>query len=124
MRTLLSCAVFVLAWTMGAASGQTITSYYPGNISCGTYSLALNKRSPSTVLEYEGERLAPPALSYATWLAGFVSGVNSQRDPNSQIKGMDRNGIAMWVKRYCDDNPTRLLIEAAQLFVAAHSAQK
>ena len=124
MRTLLSCAVFVLAWTMGAASGQTLTYHPPGDVSCGTYSLALEENSPSTIMKYKGEELAPSALTYAIWLTGFVSGVNSQRDPKSQIKGMDRNGIAMWVKRYCDDNPTRLLIDAAQLFVAAHSKRK
>jgi hypothetical protein len=110
-----------LTLTLCCVSADTLANVVVGGgqISCATYSLALKRHNPDMEMTFDGERFSPDALSYATWLAGFVSGVNFQRGSIGQI-AVDRNGIAFWVKRYCKSNPSASLADAIEAFVLAH----
>lgn len=90
------------SWADWAIKGE-------GNFSCPDYVSA--KRSNSAKL-----------YSSATWVQGFISGVNYQRalekDTDSFI-GQDfpATSIVRWLENYCRDNPQDYLSDAAEALV-------
>ena len=76
--------------------------------SCASYMVALSGRKPAE------------AVAHTQWLAGFVSAINAFSRPGKGQIQVDVNGIALWVKAYCDTHPSEKLLVAASAFARAH----
>jgi hypothetical protein len=103
---------FILLVTMTLASMGISADWAikgEGNFSCPDYVSA--KRSNTAKL-----------YSSATWVQGFISGVNYQsaleKDTDSFI-GQDfpATSIVRWLENYCHDNPQDYLSDAAEMLV-------
>lgn len=101
--------LFVMLVLVSTASWGDWAIKGEGNFSCPDYVAA--KRSNSAKL-----------YSSATWVQGFISGVNYQRaleqDADSFI-GQDfpATSIVRWLENYCRDNPQDYLSDAAEALV-------
>jgi hypothetical protein len=59
-------------------------------------------------------------LLYQQWILGFLSGV-SYADPHGDpLSDIDAGGVTPWLNKYCQDNSTARLVDAATAFVRAH----
>ena len=87
--------------------------------SCASYVLALHENRPTAAIEMEGKTYYTMANAYTQWITGFVTAANISGQPTRQIK-VDVNGIALWVKNYCDANPSENIVAAASAFVRTH----
>jgi hypothetical protein len=91
-----------------------------GQQSCGTYSLAFQDASPSTGITYLGHEYFSKSAAFEEWVAGYVSGVNmGRRSINKQIN-VDLDGIALSVKKICDEHPDWHIIAAVSAFINLH----
>jgi hypothetical protein len=90
--------------------------------SCGQYLSAVHNHPPgkSQGLQYQGgATYVDEATRYLDWLAGFVSASNgwiARTDTGNGVKA-DYAAIDVWMRRWCEQNPTKLVIEAASEFV-------
>lgn len=85
---------------------------------CGTYVLALQKHQPMAIMDWQGENYGTPSYVYSQWIAGYVSAQAMNGRPITYLG--DINGMAMWIKNYCEKNPTETVFGAAVNFVEAH----
>ena len=96
--------------------------------SCATYTLALTHNGPTEGIKWHGEKYASPGRTYVQWLAGFVTGVNTESAfttaQGAQVEPIDENGLALWVNRYCKSNPNQSLTTAAWHYVMANREAK
>ncbi|MBK6386195.1 MAG: hypothetical protein IPF71_04975 [Rhodoferax sp.] len=90
--------------------------------SCASYVLALHENRPTAAIEMEGKTYYTMANAYTQWITGFVTAANMSGQPTRQIK-VDVNGIALWVKNYCDANPSENIVAAASAFVRTPSSE-
>jgi hypothetical protein len=91
-----------------------------GQFSCGTYSLAFQGGSPSVGLSYLGQQYFSQAGAFSQWVAGYVSGINmGHRSSKNQIT-TDLDGMAMSVKKICDQHPDWSVLQAASFFAKPH----
>lgn len=88
-----------------------------GSASCGTYTLAFAQGQPNGMLAWHGQSYSSSARTYTQWLAGFVSGVNTESAFDTsrgiQVRPVDVNGLALWMKRYCKVHPNASIPSAA-----------
>ena len=50
------------------------------------------------------------------WLAGFMSAMNMWSEPTMQITA-DAAAIDVWIRKWCEQYPTQVLVGAAAAFV-------
>jgi hypothetical protein len=125
MRRILLILAASGAWTNTHAqesSGWWIAGI--GNDSCASYVLALNVDQPAAAMVAQGKTYFTMANAYSQWLGGFVSAVNSSRKSGPEQIKVDMNGIALWVKNYCETHPSERLVYGAGAFINAHSARR
>ena len=91
-----------------------------GGDSCGSYVLALNENRPTAAVTYDGKMYYTKANTYAQWVTGFVTAANFASKPGQGQIQVDVNGIALWVKQYCEANPSALIASGADAFIRAH----
>ena len=107
-----------------STNAQEFAIWGAGQDSCGSYVLALQKYRPMEMLSWQGENYSTPSHRYAQWISGYVSAVNRMRVDLgfSQIayKG-DINGMALWIKNYCDQHPAELIVSGVDNFVRAYT---
>jgi len=105
------------------ASGQavaqsTIYAIGVGLNSCGQYLSAVHNHPPGTYTSIErpqeGE-FFDEASRYQQWLGGFISGSNWKKDNSNNVR-TDGAAIDVWMRRWCEQNPTKIF-EAAAAFV-------
>lgn len=98
-----------------------------GAESCGSYVLAIQKNGPASSLEWKGERYSTPTKTYVQWIAGYVSAHNAMKlidgRGDEQVVGVDLNGMALWIKNFCEKNPTVTILNAASTFIGEHSGK-
>lgn len=85
-----------------------------GNDSCASFVLALSDYQATNAIVTGGKTYFTMANAYTQWLAGFIT-AGSQG-----ANRVDVNGIAMWVKKYCEANPSEMLVFGAGAFIRAH----
>ena len=79
----------------------------------------------------EGKNYFTEANAYTQWLVGFVNGVNwinstaiVSKDTGKRLKlkdmSVDVNGVALWVKNYCDANPAQTIVEGVTAYINKH----
>lgn len=56
---------------------------------------------------------------YQEWLMGFISGFNAAHgdDINQQVGNIDLAGLDVWIRNWCNRNPTKLVFEGGNAFV-------
>jgi hypothetical protein len=59
-------------------------------------------------------------LLYQQWVLGFLSGVSYADPPNDPLSNIDPGDITLWLNKYCQDNSTVRLVDAAIAFIRAH----
>jgi|EndMetStandDraft_2_1072991.scaffolds.fasta_scaffold20860_2 hypothetical protein len=91
-----------------------------GTHSCGKYLAAVHGHPPGASREFnhpqQGKFSDDHAL-YKAWLGGFFSAMNwfTFKEP-IQIQD-DGAAIDVWIRKWCEQNPTKGLVEAAAAFV-------
>jgi hypothetical protein len=116
-------AVVIAALTLTTASyGQdrkfTIHSW--GNNSCGKYLAAVHGHAPGAGKGFNDRwqgQFSDDHTLYMAWLGGFFSAMNVYvLDQPNEIQS-DNAAIDVWIRKWCEQNPTKQLIDAASAFV-------
>jgi hypothetical protein len=97
------------------ASATDVTS---NTRACGKFVAASmdNKPGEHTQVKSPGsDRYDDVAYAYQEWLMGFVSGFNVDAYDNStpQIQGSDLAALDLWMRNWCNQNPTKSVLQAA-----------
>lgn len=102
-------------------TAQAWTSRGAGNDSCGQFLASTYGIPPG-----KGQTLVQPNATYydqstlyAEWLQGFLSGVNIMADaatPGATQITSDYPAVDLWVRHWCEGNPTANLFKAAAAF--------
>jgi hypothetical protein len=113
-------AAMIAALTATASYGQDIHVHSWGNDSCGKYLAAVYGHRPGAPMGFSDRQQGQfydGHTIYMAWLGGFLSATNMwvTQDPNG-IKD-DKAAIDVWVRKWCEQNPTKPLVEAAWEFV-------
>lgn len=85
-----------------------------GSDSCASFVLSLSDYQPTNAVVTGGKTYYTMANAYTQWLAGFIT---AGSDGANRV---DVNGIALWVKKYCEANPSEMLVFGAGAFIRAH----
>jgi hypothetical protein len=115
MRYIVTVAALILS--CGITTSYALDD--PGTHSCGRYLAAIHGHAPGigTGLKDHGKQFYDDHILYMYWLAGFLSATNSWvMEPPNGIK-TDSAAVDVWIKKWCEQNPTKPLIEAAMAFV-------
>jgi hypothetical protein len=94
-----------------------------GRSGCGQYLSAFHDRPPGkirTITHPEGE-FVDEAARYTDWLAGFFTASNwwIARSGKGNSVRADYATIDVWMKRWCEQNPTKSVLEGAIEYVNA-----
>ena len=92
-----------------------------GNKSCGSYVISLADNKPSDAMIWEGKTYPTEANAYVQWIDGFITAINLvSRKPGTHQILVDSNGVALWIKNYCDAHPSEAIVDGVSAFVKAH----
>jgi len=120
MRTVTILSLALVATNAAAVDSDQWAIHGLGADSCGSYIVALSENKPTAAIRMGGHAYLPMANAYTQWILGFVTLANLRASPgNGQIL-VDVNGIAAWIKNYCEANPSSALSAAASAFVRQH----
>jgi hypothetical protein len=92
-----------------------------GRSACGQYLSAFHDRPPGkirTITHPEGE-FVDEAARYTDWLAGFFTASNwwiARTGKGNSVRA-DYATIDVWMKRWCEQNPTKSVLEGAIEYV-------
>jgi hypothetical protein len=120
MRYIVTVAVLILSSACHAQDGKVAWVRGLGNDSCGKYLAAVHGHAPgagNTVNHPQHGRYYDDHVRYMDWLSGFVGATNWWvADEPNQIR-VDNAAIDVWIRKWCEQNPTKALVEAASAFV-------
>jgi hypothetical protein len=111
----------LLACVSTAGHAQTFGILGVGTNSCGMYLSAVHNHPPgmSRIVNTREGQFFDEHMRYRDWLGGFISATNF----SSASTGLDQDiktddaAIDVWVRKWCEQNPTKSVIEAAMAFV-------
>jgi hypothetical protein len=86
--------------------------------------LVLGEGGGSSFGVWTQERRAPtPKVGrLAQWVAGYLSGVNTERTSSDFLVGTDFDGLMAWVDNYCQSHPLDAVgVAAAKLVIELRS---
>ena len=93
--------------------------------SCGRYLSAVYNLPPGQTgsVQLPEGRFFNEAARYFDWLAGFVSASNGwiTRSGTGNSIRADYAAIDVWMRKWCEQNPTKSVAEAASEFVTSQS---
>jgi hypothetical protein len=121
MRYVVTVAALILSCAPTASYAQQgFYAYGLGNHSCGKYLAAVHGHAPGkgkAINHPQQGRFSDDHSLYITWLDGFFTATNQWvlNEPNG-IKS-DGAAIDVWIRKWCEQNPTKLLVDAASEFV-------
>jgi|GEM_PF-3881048 hypothetical protein len=81
--------------------------------------MAIEKNRPSAALEQNGQLYYTEINTYMQWILGYITATQSLMDKNSPM-AVDFYGIALWIKKYAAENPSKTIYEAANAFCRAN----
>jgi hypothetical protein len=120
MRYIVTVAALILSYGTTASYAQGVYVSGLGNDSCGKYLAAVHGHPPGAgkvINPPRGGQFSDDHHLYMAWLGGFFSATNQWvlNAPNGiQI---DNAAIDVWIRKWCEQNPTKSLFEAASAFV-------
>ena len=120
MRYIVTVAALILSYAPTASYAQRANVYGLGNDSCGKYLAAVHGHAPGKGTGFKDRwrgQFYDDHTRYMAWLGGFVTATNLwvTNEPNS-IQS-DHAAIDVWIRKWCEQNPTKTLVEAASAFV-------
>ena len=119
MRYIVTVAALILSCAPTASYAQQDVSA-PGTHSCGKYLAAVHGHAPGTgtgFKEHSRGQFSDDHTLYMAWLDGFFTATNLwvMNEPNG-IRS-DQAAIDVWIRKWCEQNPTKTLVDAASAFV-------
>jgi hypothetical protein len=122
MRYIVTVAALILSCGIATSydQGDRAIVFAPGTHSCGRYLAAVHGHAPGAAIVLHHPQHGPyydNHTRYMDWLAGFLSATNFwvTDEPNG-IKSDDA-ALDVWLRKWCDQNPTKTLMDAASRFV-------
>ena len=121
MRYIVAAVIAVFLTLSTASYGQGAYIHNWGTHSCGKYLAAVHGHRPGTGTRItnnrQGEQFFDDHFLYMAWLGGFLTAMNwfVMNEPNG-IES-DNAAVDVWIRKWCEQNPTKLLAEAAEAFV-------
>jgi hypothetical protein len=100
--------------------GRSIFTYDLGTHSCGKYLAAVHGHPPGTgkvMNNPQGGRYVDEHFRYMAWLGGYLSAMNWWVTDEPNEFRVDSAAIDVWIRKWCEQNPTKHLVEAATEFV-------
>jgi hypothetical protein len=115
--------VVLLLWEPCAHATTWYTIGIGSISSCGTFVKAEEAMTPgpegkTQTMTWGGKTWVEMGEAYEEWLMGFVSAANLSRLDGTKQSMVDRDGIVLWVKRYCEAHPDESMVDAAGAFIA------
>jgi hypothetical protein len=114
-------AALVLSYAATAhAQSRTVYVFDPGNDLCGKYLAAAHDHPPGKgrALDRPEGQYSDEHSRYMAWVDGFLSATNWWvMDAERNDIQNDGAAIDVWTRKWCEQNPTKHLIEAASAFV-------
>jgi hypothetical protein len=108
-----------LSSTAGYSEEAGVFIHDRGNHSCGKYLAAVYGHPPGTgkTIKHPQGQYFDEHVRYMDWLAGFLTAANLfGRDGGIDIRS-DAAAIDVWMRKWCEQNPTKSVVEAAWAFV-------
>lgn len=106
-----------IAWATGSPQ-WAITGL--GRDSCGKYLAARGTQSLGMEIKFtrpDGVEFFDKSEAYFEWIDGAITGFNLSDPTGKQQVVVDLEAIEVWLRRYCNDNPTTMLSDAVEQFV-------
>ena len=95
-----------------------------GTESCGSFVSAIEDHGPGEILKSSVDEIFYTEINTKMqWIFGFIAAKNWNLSDKNQII-IDRDGTAMWIKNYCEKNPTRPIVNAVSKFIKEHSKKQ
>jgi hypothetical protein len=125
MHKPLIVALLLIASGQAAAQTTSATSLFvigmPYKQSCGQYLSAAHNHRPGMakgIKSPEGD-LVDEHARYQDWLTGFITGTNAWKLYTGDGKNIETDpaAIDVWMRKWCEQNPTKSVVEAAVAFV-------
>jgi hypothetical protein len=120
MRYIVTVAALILSYAPTVSYAQWVTLSGLGGQSCGKYLAAVHGHAPgkgNVVSHPQQGRFWDEHSRYMDWLSGFVGATNwFVLDERNQIQ-VDNAAIDVWIRKWCEQNPTEPLAYAASQFV-------
>jgi hypothetical protein len=122
MRYIVTVAVLILSFAPTASYAQAPSIYYydPATHSCGKYLAAVHGHPPgagNTINHPRGGQFSDDHHGYMAWLGGFFTATNQWVLNGPSGIQSDHAAIDVWIRKWCEQNPTKRLIDAASEFV-------
>jgi hypothetical protein len=119
MRYIVTVAALILSYASYAQS-QSFYVHNWGNHSCGKYLAAVHGNPPGAGRAFNNPQRGhfyDDHHLYMAWLGGFFTATNMWvlNDDNG-IRG-DNAAIDVWIRKWCEQNPTKPLFHAAEEFL-------
>jgi hypothetical protein len=112
MRYIVTVAALILSFAPTA-------SYAQGSDSCGKYLAAVHGHAPGIGNVFNSPQrghFSDDHHLYMAWLGGFFSAMNwLVLDRPNGIQS-DQSAIDVWIRKWCEQNPTKELFDAASAF--------
>jgi len=120
---MLRVAAILLALMVSSRAEETgIVVYNLGRSSCGELVLALNANTHNTGMSYRGQMWFSKASAFAEWISGYITAQNAARPVRQQLN-LDMAGMSLWLKKYCEQNPTMSMMFAIDALLRAHNVE-
>ncbi|MCS3929283.1 hypothetical protein M2175_004314 [Bradyrhizobium elkanii] len=119
MRLWLS--IIAICFAGPALAGQAgVMTLGVGQRSCGQFIAAVGQAPLGATVQrksQDGGRFYAELIRYHEWIMGFVTGYNSAYEENTdtQIRD-DISALDLWMRKWCNDHPTKMFVEGAQAF--------
>src|SRR5262245_13640870 len=110
-------AALLLSFVSTVGYAQKGIGHGAGLYSCGKYLSAAHNQAPGGYRNFtgpEGEQLVTLHGLYLEWLLGFITATNfSMSAGTGNNIQTDAPAIDVWVRKWCEQNPTRTIADAA-----------
>ena len=119
MRYIVTVVIAALTVSTGSYAQHGYV-YDLGIDSCGKYLAAVHGHRPGVGKVFhhpQRGQFFDEHLRYMAWLEGFFSATNLWVTTEPNGIQSDDAAIDVWIRRWCEQNPTKLLADAAWAFV-------
>jgi hypothetical protein len=115
-------AICFAAMSWGAAAHAETGGVFvigSGQDSCGKLIAAVDGVPPGKYKQMNTQSgvFIGESTKYQEWLMGFVSGFNVSRTDEQQVKGIDLAEMDLWMRNWCNQNPTKTVFQGAFAFI-------
>jgi hypothetical protein len=120
MRYIVTVAALILSYGTTASYAQQANVSAPGTHSCGKYLAAVHGHAPGAGIGFNDRwrgQFYDDHFRYMAWLAGFLDATNLWVTNDRNSIQSDNAAIDVWIRKWCEQNPTKTLVEAASAFV-------